>query len=94
MDENITSIDKNLSERLYQFDEFMKKNQWLSKHRGLDYDELCLFPDVQLPLDFKTLKFSKYDGTENPKRILKCLRTNLSNLWIIKTYQCDCFLKV
>ena len=59
MDEH-TSVDKNLLKKLDRFDEFIKKSQSLTKHGGLDYDELCLFPDVQLPLNFKTLKFSKY----------------------------------
>lgn len=47
------------------------KNQRLNRHDGLDYDENCLFLDVQLPLGFKTPKFNKYDRTGNPKMHLK-----------------------
>ena len=47
MDENATSIIKDLLKRCDRFDEFMKKSQELNKYRGLDYDELCLFLDVQ-----------------------------------------------
>ena len=78
MDENITSIDKNVLKKLDQVDKFMGKSQGLSKYGGLDYNELCFFLDVQLPLGFKTPKFSKYDGTGNSKTHLKMLLTNLA----------------
>nr|XP_027124226.1 uncharacterized protein LOC113740913 [Coffea arabica] len=64
-------MDKNLLKRLDKFDEFMRKSQGMSKPGGLDYDELCLFSDMQLPLGFKTPKFSKYDGTGNAKTHLR-----------------------
>ncbi|XP_027169433.1 uncharacterized protein LOC113769160 [Coffea eugenioides] len=77
IEEQSTPIDKDLLRRLDRFDDFMKKNQGLSRHGGLDYDELCLFPDIQLPLGFKTPKFSKYDGTGNPKTHLKMFANKL-----------------
>ncbi|XP_027075870.2 uncharacterized protein [Coffea arabica] len=80
MEEQPTPVDKDLLRRLDRFDDFMKKNQGLSRHGGLDYDELCLFPDIQLPLEFKTPKFSKYDGTGNPKTHLKMFANKLGKL--------------
>ncbi|XP_071912328.1 uncharacterized protein [Coffea arabica] len=77
MEEQLAPIDKDLLRRLDQFDDFMKKNQGLSRHGGLDYDELCLFPNIQLPLGFKSPKFSKYDGTRNPKTHLKMFANKL-----------------
>nr|XP_027124338.1 uncharacterized protein LOC113741048 [Coffea arabica] len=77
VEEQPVPIDKDLLRRLDRFDDFMKKNQGLSRHSGLDYDELCLFPDIQLPLGFKTPKFSKYDGTGNPKTHLKMFANKL-----------------
>ncbi|XP_027158118.1 uncharacterized protein LOC113759747 [Coffea eugenioides] len=77
IEEQLTPIDKDLLRRLDRLDDFMKKNQGLSKHSGLDYDDLCLFPNIQLPLGFKTPKFSKYDGTENPKTHLKMFANKL-----------------
>ncbi|XP_027150335.1 uncharacterized protein LOC113777204 [Coffea eugenioides] len=65
--ESSASIDKNLLKQLDRFEEFIRKSQGLNKQGGLDYSELCLFPDMQLPMGFKTPKFSKYDGTGNPK---------------------------
>ncbi|XP_071921398.1 uncharacterized protein [Coffea arabica] len=77
MEEQHTPVDKDLLRRLDRFDDFMKKNQGLSRHGGLDYDELCLFPNIQLPLGFKTPKFCKYDGTGNPKTHLKMFANKL-----------------
>ncbi|XP_027158367.1 uncharacterized protein LOC113759986 [Coffea eugenioides] len=70
-------IDKNLLKRLDRFDEFMRKSQGLSKQGGLDYNELCLFPDMQLPVGFKAPKFSKYDGTGNSKTHLRMFANKL-----------------
>nr|XP_027109129.1 uncharacterized protein LOC113728996 [Coffea arabica] len=70
-------IDKNLLKRLDRFDEFMRKSQGLSKQESLDYNELCLFPDMQLPVGFKAPKFSKYDGTGNPKTHLRMFANKL-----------------
>lgn len=71
MDGHFAPVDKNLLRRLDQFDEFTKKSQRLNKHSGLDYDKLCLFPNIQLPLRFKIPKFSKFDRMRNPKTHLR-----------------------
>ena len=55
----------------------MKKSQELNRHTGLDYNELCFFQDMQLFLGFKVPKFSKYDGTRNPKMHLKMFANKL-----------------
>ncbi|XP_027169533.1 uncharacterized protein LOC113769267 [Coffea eugenioides] len=75
--ESSMPIDKSLLKRLDRFDEFMRKSQGLSKQGGLDYNELCLFPDMQLPVGFKAPKFSKYDGTCNPKTHLRMFANKL-----------------
>ncbi|XP_027127717.1 uncharacterized protein [Coffea arabica] len=75
--ESSVPMDKNLLKRLDKFDEFMRKSQGMSKPGGLDYDELCLFPHMQLPLSFKTPKFSKYDRTGNPKTHLRLFANKL-----------------
>ncbi|XP_071933811.1 uncharacterized protein [Coffea arabica] len=54
-------VDMKLLKRLDRFDEFIRKSQGLSKQGVLDYDDLCLFPNVQLSVGFKTPKFNKYD---------------------------------
>ncbi|XP_027158165.1 uncharacterized protein LOC113759791 [Coffea eugenioides] len=75
--ESSTPINKNLLKRLDKFEEFMKKSQRLSKSGGLDYDELCLFSDMQWPLGFKTPKFRKYDGTGNLEMHLRLFESKL-----------------
>ncbi|XP_071940821.1 uncharacterized protein [Coffea arabica] len=75
--ESSAPVDKNLLKRLDRFEEFIRKSQGLNKQGGLDYNELCLFPDMQLPMGFKTPKFSKYDGTGNPKTHLRMFANKL-----------------
>ncbi|XP_027150271.1 uncharacterized protein LOC113780375 [Coffea eugenioides] len=70
-------VDMKLLKRLDRFDEFIRKNQGLSKQGVLDYDDLCLFPNVQLPVGSKTPKFNKYDGTDNPKTHLRLFANKL-----------------
>ncbi|XP_071924475.1 uncharacterized protein [Coffea arabica] len=71
MGESSAPVDMKLLKRLDRFDEFIRKSQVLSKQGVLDYDDLCLFSNVQLPVGFKTPKFNKYDGTDNPKTHLR-----------------------
>ncbi|XP_071900964.1 uncharacterized protein [Coffea arabica] len=75
--ESSAPVDMKLLKRLDHFDEFIRKNQGLSKQGVLDYDDLCLFPNVQLPVGFKTPKFNKYDGTGNPKTHLRLFANQL-----------------
>nr|XP_027090279.1 uncharacterized protein LOC113711315 [Coffea arabica] len=75
--ESSAPIDLKLLKRLDRFDEFIRKSQGLSKQGVLDYDDLCLFPNVQLPVGFKTPKFNKYDGTGNPKTHLRLFANKL-----------------
>ncbi|XP_071916224.1 uncharacterized protein [Coffea arabica] len=77
MGESSAPIDLKLLKRLDRFDEFIRKSQGLSKQGALDYDDLCMFPNVQLPVGFKTPKFNKYDGTGNPKTHLRLFANKL-----------------
>ncbi|XP_071900996.1 uncharacterized protein [Coffea arabica] len=77
MGESSAQIDMKLLKRLDRFDEFIRKSQGLNKQGVLDYDDLCLFPNVQLPVGFKTPKFNKYDGTGNPKTHLRLFANKL-----------------
>ncbi|XP_071920618.1 uncharacterized protein [Coffea arabica] len=75
--ESSAPVDKNLLKRLDRFEEFIRKSQGVSKQGGLDYNDLCLFPDMQLPVGFKAPKFTKYDGTGNPKTHLRMFANKL-----------------
>ncbi|XP_071933098.1 uncharacterized protein [Coffea arabica] len=80
MGESFVPVDMKLLKRLDRFDEFIRKSQGLRKQGVLDYDDLCLFPNVQLPVGFKTPKFNKYDGTGNPKTHLRLFANKLGRL--------------
>ncbi|XP_071909680.1 uncharacterized protein [Coffea arabica] len=75
--ESSVPVDKNVLKRLDRFEEFIRKSQGLRKQGGQDYNELCLFPDMQLPVGFKVSKFTKYDGTGNPKTHLRMFTNKL-----------------
>ncbi|XP_071928095.1 uncharacterized protein [Coffea arabica] len=77
MGESSAPVDIKLLKRLDRFDEFMRRSQGLNKQGVLDYDEFCLFPNVQLSEGFKTPKFNKYDGTGNPKTHLRLFANKL-----------------
>ncbi|XP_071933141.1 uncharacterized protein [Coffea arabica] len=77
MGESSAPVDMKLLKRLDRFDEFIRKSQDLSKQGVLDYDDLCLFLNVQLPVGFKTPKFNKCDGTSNPKTHLRLFANKL-----------------
>ncbi|XP_027109376.1 uncharacterized protein [Coffea arabica] len=78
--ESFVPIDKNLLKRLDRLDEFMRNSEGLSKQGGLDYNELCLFPNMQLLVGFKAPKFSKYDGRDNLKTYLRMFANKLGKL--------------
>ncbi|XP_010325210.1 uncharacterized protein [Solanum lycopersicum] len=40
--------------------------QGLGEHKSVSFKDLCMFPDVHLPLGFKTPKFDKYNGHGDP----------------------------
>ncbi|XP_049371475.1 uncharacterized protein LOC125836336 [Solanum verrucosum] len=45
--------------------------QGLGGHKSVSFNDLCMFPHVHLPIDFKTPKFEKYDGHGDPVAHLK-----------------------
>ncbi|XP_070020396.1 uncharacterized protein [Nicotiana sylvestris] len=49
----------------------LKIIQGLSGQKSVSYADLCMFPHMHLPLGFKTPKFEKYDGHDDPIAHLK-----------------------
>ncbi|KAF3640721.1 putative TBC1 domain family member 22B-like [Capsicum annuum] len=50
-------------------EEGSERNDEISRlrgYKGVSYKDLCMFPSVNLPLGFKTLKFEKYDRHGDP----------------------------
>ncbi|XP_070039547.1 uncharacterized protein [Nicotiana tomentosiformis] len=49
----------------------LKNIQGLSGQKSMSYADLCMFPQVHLPVGFKTPKFERYDGHGDPIAHLK-----------------------
>nr|XP_033514007.1 uncharacterized protein LOC117278635 [Nicotiana tomentosiformis] len=58
----------------------LKNIQGLAGQKSIAFNDLCMFPDVRLPLGFKTPKFEKYDGHGDPIAHLKSLEQQLKNI--------------
>ncbi|XP_071904273.1 uncharacterized protein [Coffea arabica] len=92
--ESSALINLKLLKRLDRFDEFIRKSQGLSKQGVLNYDDLCLFPNVQLPVGFKTPKESR---RRRPRLVLN-LKPEEVKTWLdlsnafIRQYEYNCEL--
>ncbi|XP_071912181.1 uncharacterized protein [Coffea arabica] len=93
MGESSAPIDMKLLKRLDRFDEFIRKSQGLNKQGVLDYDDLCLFPSVQLSegLFPESLEGDALDWYSNLK--LEDVKTwiDLSNAFV-RQYEYNCEL--
>ena len=49
----------------------IKESHGAKDHDGLGYDDLCVHPGVDLPEEYKVLKFEMFDGTRNPMAHLR-----------------------
>ncbi|XP_070028595.1 uncharacterized protein [Nicotiana sylvestris] len=53
---------KEITQRLKSLEQQLKNIQGLAGQKSIAFKDLYMFPDVRLPLGFKTPKFEKYDG--------------------------------
>ncbi|XP_070019482.1 uncharacterized protein [Nicotiana sylvestris] len=60
MDRKMKSLEQNI-----------KNIQGLGGHKCVSFSDLCMFPHIHLPRGFKTPKFEKYDGHDDPITHLK-----------------------
>ncbi|KAL3515054.1 hypothetical protein ACH5RR_021956 [Cinchona calisaya] len=75
----VPTVNDALLKRMERFDSFMKQQQGTDKFRAIDYQDLCLFPEVQLLPKFKIPEFPKYNGTGDPVAHLKIFCNLLGN---------------
>ncbi|XP_060177927.1 uncharacterized protein LOC132607870 [Lycium barbarum] len=68
--ENHVNTD-DYEEKFRKMKSSMKNLQGLGGHRSVSYKDLCMFPNVHFPIDFKVAKFDKYDGHGDPMVHLK-----------------------
>ncbi|XP_019239957.1 PREDICTED: uncharacterized protein LOC109219945 [Nicotiana attenuata] len=72
----IEKPDKNteqeeMTRKIKSLEQTMRNIQGLGDHKSVSFNDLCMFPHVHLPPDFKTPKFDKYDGHGDPVAHLK-----------------------
>lgn len=48
--------------------------------KGLNYEDLCIHPNVELPEGYKPPKFELYDGTGDPKAHLHVYCNKISGV--------------
>ncbi|XP_060188091.1 uncharacterized protein LOC132617161 [Lycium barbarum] len=66
-----TEEHEEMSRKIKSLERSMKSLQALGGHRSVSYENLCMFPNVHFPTDFKIPKFDKYDGHGDPVAYLK-----------------------
>ncbi|KAM3339816.1 hypothetical protein P3S68_029685 [Capsicum galapagoense] len=62
----MTEEQEEIARKLRSLEVTMKNLQGLGGYKSVSYKDLCMFPGVHLPFDFKMLKFEKYDGHGDP----------------------------
>ncbi|KAM3321827.1 hypothetical protein P3S67_002978 [Capsicum chacoense] len=63
----MTEEQKEITRKLKSLELTMKNLQGLGGYKSVSYKDLCMFPGVHLPFDFKMLKFEKYDRHGDPE---------------------------
>nr|XP_018633547.1 uncharacterized protein LOC108948730 isoform X2 [Nicotiana tomentosiformis] len=66
-----TMAQEEIAQRMKSLEQRLKNMQGLAGQKCFAFKDLCMFPNVRLPLGFKTLKFEKYDGHGDPIAHLK-----------------------
>ncbi|KAJ8570631.1 hypothetical protein K7X08_037603 [Anisodus acutangulus] len=63
--------DESMARKIHSLKEAFKNIQTSKGHEGLEYEDLCMHPDVQLPIGYKVPKFDLFDGKGNPRAHLR-----------------------
>ncbi|XP_070057260.1 uncharacterized protein [Nicotiana tomentosiformis] len=62
---------EEMTQRIKSLEQQLKNMQGLVGQKSIAFKDLCMFPNVRLPLGFKIPKFEKYDGHGDPIAHLK-----------------------
>ncbi|XP_060200128.1 uncharacterized protein LOC132628360 [Lycium barbarum] len=62
---------EEIARKMKSLEQSVRNMQGLGGPKIVSYRDLCMFPNVHLPLGFKTPKFEKYDGHGDPIAHLK-----------------------
>ena len=58
--------DEMINRKLKSLEDAMRSLRGLGSNQSVRYEELCAFPEVELPPGYKIPKFEKFDGSGNP----------------------------
>ncbi|KAK6784260.1 hypothetical protein RDI58_017714 [Solanum bulbocastanum] len=58
--------DELINKKLKNLEDAMRSLCGLGSNQSVRYEELCAFPEVELPPSYKIPKFEKFDGSGNP----------------------------
>ncbi|KAF3631667.1 putative nitrate transporter 1.4-like [Capsicum annuum] len=61
-----------IAQKLKSLEQAMRNLQGTEGYKSVSYKDLCMFPDVNLPLDFKIPKFKKYARHDDSMAYLRC----------------------
>ncbi|XP_059283641.1 uncharacterized protein LOC132037186 [Lycium ferocissimum] len=62
---------EEMARKMKSLEQSVRNMQGLEGPKSVSFRDLCMFPNVHLPLGFKTPKFEKYDGHGDPVAHLK-----------------------
>nr|XP_019066960.1 uncharacterized protein LOC109119096 [Solanum lycopersicum] len=68
---------EEIARKMRSLEQNIRNMQGLGGHKSVSSKDLCMFPDVHLPLGFKTPKFDKYNGHGDPVAHLRRFCTQL-----------------
>ncbi|KAJ8574037.1 hypothetical protein K7X08_010548 [Anisodus acutangulus] len=57
---------ESVARETHSLKEAFKNIQTSKGHEGLEYEDLCMHPDIELPVGYKMPKFDLFDGKGNP----------------------------
>ncbi|KAJ8535673.1 hypothetical protein K7X08_023393 [Anisodus acutangulus] len=57
---------ESVAREIHSLKEAFKNIQTSKGHEGLEYEDLCMHPDIELPVGYKMPKFDLFDGKGNP----------------------------
>ncbi|KAK4726955.1 hypothetical protein R3W88_031872 [Solanum pinnatisectum] len=55
---------EEMARKMKSLEQSVRDMQGLRGHKGISFSDLCIFPHVHFPVDFKTPKFEKYDDQD------------------------------
>ncbi|KAJ8564732.1 hypothetical protein K7X08_001192 [Anisodus acutangulus] len=76
--------DESVAKEIYSLKEAFKNIQTSKGHEGLEYEDLCMHPDIELPVGYKVPKFGLFDGKGNPHAHLRSYCDKLIGVGILQ----------